>query len=146
MFLGQSHIPEAWSWRISCFWTLGWLLHLCMWAQGLTGRPEGHGWHELLMKHPWLFPSFLPRLVRVLCKMSRRGPLCFPGGHWIMFLRGGTVLWLWTWSTHWHRKANWDLFLQKLPGLWVSHQCVSTCYPTQSPPFSPLSQETYGTH
>lgn len=82
------------------------------------------------MEHPWLFLFFFPRLVRVLCKMSCRGPLCFLGGHWIMFLWGGTVLWLWTWSINWYRKANWDLFLQKLPGLWVSHQCVSTCYPT----------------
>lgn len=78
---------------------------------------------------PDCLPSFFFRLIRVLCKMSRRGPLCFPGGHWIVFLWGGTILWLWTWSTHWYRKVNWDIFLQKLPGLWVSYQCVSTYSP-----------------
>lgn len=45
-------------------------------------------------------------LVRVLCKMSGRGSLCFPGGHWIVFLWSGAVLWMWTRSSHWYRKAN----------------------------------------
>ena len=145
MVLGSISHSRTLKLRLFCFWNLGWLLHLCMWAWTLTCLTKKYEWHKPHREHTWLFPFFFPRLVGVLCKMSCRGPLCFLGGHRVVFLWGGTVLWLWTWSTHWHRKANWDLFLQKLPGLWVSHQCVSTC-PTWTLLSFCLFLETYRTH
>lgn len=85
---------KFWGSRLSCFWSLRWpssisaSMHVST-GPGWAGRDEC--WTMYCTSLDCL-PSFFFRLIRVLCKMSRRGPLASLVATGLCFFGGGTIL------------------------------------------------------